>query len=198
MHPFFAYLQIGFQHIANLEAYDHLVFVMALSAIYQPKDWRKVVILITAFTFGHSLTLALAALHLLDFPANIIEFCIPLTILITSLSNLQQGERAISPQMRYGNYALTLFFGLIHGLGFSNYLKMLLGAEEELLLPLFAFNVGLEMGQLLIIAVCFLLMWAYLRFFPRARFSFWKRSISILAAAVALYLILQQVISINE
>ena len=148
---FTTYFQLGIQHIADIRAYDHILFVIALCVIYKLEDWRKLLILITAFTLGHSLTLGLSALNILVFPSNLIEFLIPVTILITTLLNLFTGKE--SNRMSLAKYLLPLFFGFIHGSGFSNYFKSLIGQEESVLQPLFAFNLGIEVGQLIIVSI---------------------------------------------
>jgi hypothetical protein len=125
---------------------------LALTLRFIWSDWKKILILVTAFTIGHSLTLALSTLSLIDIPVNWIEFLIPVTILITAVSNFWVQDFEF--KQRYSaHYGLALFFGLIHGLGFSNYLKSLLGKEDSLLGPLFSFNIGLEIGQILIVMV---------------------------------------------
>jgi hypothetical protein len=152
MEELFLYLRLGFKHIIDLGGVDHILFVLALTLRYIWTDWKKILILVTAFTIGHSLTLALSTLSLLDIPVNWIEFLIPVTILITAVSNFWVKDFEF--KQRYSaHYGLALFFGLIHGLGFSNYLKSLLGKEDSLLGPLFSFNIGLEIGQILIVMV---------------------------------------------
>jgi hypothetical protein len=126
--------------------------VLALTLRYVWTDWKKILILVTAFTIGHSLTLALSTLSVLDIPVNWIEFLIPVTILITAVSNFWVQDFEFKQRFS-AHYGLALFFGLIHGLGFSNYLKSLLGKEDSLLGPLFSFNIGLEIGQILIVMV---------------------------------------------
>jgi len=153
MSTFHLYLKLGFEHIINWHGYDHIVFVLALCAAYQWADLKRLLILITAFTLGHSVTLALSTLQLVNISSALIEFLIPVTILLTALSNLRQIDR----RQYYLLYVVVLFFGLIHGLGFSNYLKELLGQESNIVGPLLAFNLGLEFGQLLILSVYFLL-----------------------------------------
>ena len=137
MSTFETYLRLGFAHIANLNAYDHIIFIVALCAVYQLMQWKNVLVLVTAFTIGHSLTLALATLQIVTLPTNIIEFLIPLTIFFTALYNIFETEAHLDRRKMRINYGLALFFGLIHGLGFSNYLRMLLGSEESIFLPLF-------------------------------------------------------------
>ncbi|MES2629611.1 MAG: HupE/UreJ family protein [Bacteroidota bacterium] len=146
---FSTYFQLGWHHIANLLAYDHLVFILAMSAGKSFKDWKKLAILVTAFTIGHSVTLALGTLRIVIIPTAIIEFLIPATILATALFHLFTKFRDQGKFL----YIMVLLFGLIHGLGFSNFLVQTLSSEESILVPLLGFNLGLEVGQLLILSV---------------------------------------------
>ncbi len=150
MNDFKLYLEIGFQHIANLRGVDHILFILALTIRFQFDDWRKVLILVTAFTIGHSITLALSVLNLVNYSAKWIEFLIPLTIIITAFSNLFIKKFVFKTKFPL-IYFLALFFGLVHGLGFSNYLKSLLGKDQSIISQLLAFNIGLELGQLMIV-----------------------------------------------
>lgn len=154
MNEFALYFGLGKDHILDyVNGYDHILFVLALCAVYVIGDWRKILILVTAFTIGHSITLALATLNLINVPTNSIEFLIPLTIFITAVANLFKKEGADSKAKIQINYVFALFFGLIHGLGFSNYLRALLGKQENIVSPLFAFNLGLEFGQIIVVAI---------------------------------------------
>lgn len=157
MSLFELYFNLGLQHIADLKGYDHILFILTLCAVYNLKDWKKVLVLITAFTIGHSLTLALATLDLIRVDGDLIEFLIPMTIFLTALANLFSGKQKPGALQYYLKYSAALFFGLIHGLGFSNYLRSLLGTERGLVLPLFAFNVGIEAGQIIIVLIFILL-----------------------------------------
>jgi len=157
MSLFELYFKLGLQHIADLKGYDHILFILTLCAVYSLKEWKRVLVLVTAFTIGHSLTLALATLDLIRVDGDLIEFLIPLTIFITALSNLLARKQKVNSRLYYLRYTAALFFGLIHGLGFSNYLRSLLGAEGGLVLPLFSFNVGIEVGQIIIVAIIMLL-----------------------------------------
>ena len=150
MHEFWMYTQIGFNHIANLSGMDHILFVAALCIRYQFSDWKKWLVLITAFTIGHSITLVLSVFNYLDFSTNWIEFLIPVTILITSISNMFVKQFTFKTRFPV-IYFFALFFGLIHGLGFSFYLKSLLGMQQNVAPALLAFNLGLEIGQILIV-----------------------------------------------
>lgn len=155
MQEFGLYFQEGWQHIVDLNGYDHILFVFALCAIYLLKDWKKVLVLVTAFTIGHSVTLALSVLNVIRVPSALIEFLIPVTIVITALSNVLR--RSEEPGRMQLNYFFALFFGLIHGMGFSNYLKSMLGSQSSIVQPLLAFNLGLEFGQILIVLVILLI-----------------------------------------
>lgn len=152
MGQFQLYFQLGIQHILDLDGFDHILFVVALCAIYVLRDWKKIIILVTAFTVGHSITLALATLQLVKVNAEWVEFLIPVTIGVTALSNILKPKSSTSRGIQI-NYLFALFFGLIHGLGFSNYLRSLLGKESSIFEPLLAFNIGLEVGQLVIVAI---------------------------------------------
>jgi len=191
---FSVYLQLGFRHIADLAGYDHILFIAALSIPYAPSDWRRLGVLVTAFTVGHSVTLALATLRVVSVPSALVETLIPATILITaSLALLEQRRaersgRTLAPSARY---ALAAGFGLVHGLGFSTYLRSLLGEEESLALPLLAFNVGLELGQLLILAVVLAIgaVVVALRM-PRRR---WTQLLAGVTGAMASVLLVQRI-----
>jgi len=149
MQDFYMYFDLGLHHILDWQGYDHILFVMALCGIYTIKDWKQVLILVTAFTIGHSVTLALSVFNIVQFSTKIIEFLIPVTILITAFSNII-GKRS-KPKNINLKYFLALAFGFIHGMGFSNYLKSLLGKSSSIIVELFAFNIGLEVGQVLIV-----------------------------------------------
>ena len=157
MSLFELYFTLGLQHIADLKGYDHILFILTLCAVYNLKEWKRVLVLVTAFTIGHSLTLALATLDLIRVDGDLIEFLIPLTIFVTALANLLARKQQVSSLLHYMKYGAGLFFGLIHGLGFSNYLRSLLGAERGLVLPLFSFNVGIEVGQIIIVSIIMVL-----------------------------------------
>ncbi len=156
MNDFNLYFEIGFRHIADLKGYDHILFVMALCLRYEFTDWRKLLILVTAFTIGHSITLALSVFNLVSYSVKWIEFLIPVTIVLTTISNVFVKKFVFKSKFPL-IYFLALFFGLVHGLGFSNYLKSLLGTDHSVVWQLLAFNVGLEAGQLIIV-LCVLLI----------------------------------------
>ena len=158
MGDFGFYFRLGWEHIISTDALDHQLFIAAIAAIYLLKDWKQVLILVTAFTIGHSLTLALSILDIIRFPTNWVEFLIPVTIIITAFSNLFQ--KKFTPESIRINYFLALFFGLIHGMGFANSLRYMLAKDQNLGWSLFGFNIGLEAGQIVIVLI--LLIIAYL------------------------------------
>jgi len=148
------YLRLGFHHIADLAGYDHILFVAALTIPFTRRDWKRLAVLVTAFTVGHSITLALATLRLVQVPSALVEALIPATIVATAALSWRTGSPGHEHEpVSVGRYLMATAFGLIHGLGFSTYLRSLLGDEESLVLPLLAFNVGIEVGQLLILAI---------------------------------------------
>jgi hypothetical protein len=151
MNSFQLYFKLGLQHILDIQGFDHILFVLALCAVYVARDWKKILILITAFTIGHSLTLALATFNVIQVRSDVIEFLIPVTIAFTALATLFKPKPSTGRGIQL-NYLFAVFFGLIHGLGFSNYLKALLGKETSIWQPLLAFNIGLEVGQIVIVA----------------------------------------------
>jgi len=165
MTTFHLYLKLGLEHIADFKGYDHILFIVTLVAVYQIIHWKKILILITAFTIGHSLTLVLASLDLVRIPSEWIEFLIPVTIFLTAIGNILQKKSNYNPRQHIFKYSLALFFGLIHGLGFSNYLRSLLNQEDNLIGPIFSFNVGIELGQIIIVAGFLLLGLLFMNLF---------------------------------
>ncbi len=171
MYEFLMYMQIGFNHIANLSGMDHILFVAALCIRYQLSDWKKWLVLITAFTIGHSVTLVLSVFNYLDFATNWIEFFIPVTILITSISNMFVKKFTFNTKFPV-IYFFALFFGLIHGLGFSFYLKSLLGIQQNIAPALLAFNVGLEIGQIIIVMAILVISFIFVMLLKAPRRDF--------------------------
>lgn len=155
MNDFSFYFGLGWEHIISWAALDHLLFIAALAAIYMLKDWKQVLILVTAFTAGHTITLILSSKEFIPLDEELIEFLIPCTIAITAIFNLFQ--RSFTPRAIRINYFLALFFGLIHGLAFASLLRMILAKEQSFPLAMFSFSVGLETGQVLVVLSVLLL-----------------------------------------
>ena len=191
MNDVFIFAHLGFRHIIDLNGSDHMLFILALVIRYLGTDWKKILILVTAFTIGHSITLALSTLNWIYFPMSLIELLIPLTILLTGISNFMVKDFSFSSKYHI-IYYLALFFGLIHGLGFSNYLKSLLGKEESILLPLFSFNIGLELGQLLIVGCILVFSFIFINYLKINRKSYIRIG-SIITIALSMIMIIDRI-----
>ncbi|MCD8434194.1 HupE/UreJ family protein [Tenacibaculum dicentrarchi] len=150
MNDFIFYFKMGLFHVLDIKAYDHILFLIVLAIVYQFKQWKKVLWLITLFTVGHSITLALSAYGILKVNADLVEFLIPLSIFITGLLNVLTAKKA-SVGKENQNLFFAVFFGLIHGLGFSNYFKIMIGKTSDKLIPLLEFAGGVEMAQIIIV-----------------------------------------------
>jgi hypothetical protein len=143
------FIHLGFRHITDVGAMDHILFLVALAAIYRGSDWRDSLWVVSAFTVGHSITLALAVTGALRLPTALIEFLIPLTIVATALENLIVRNRARAPLRGRYRPVFAGIFGLVHGAGFANYLRSLFSGS--IVLPLFGFNFGIEIGQIVVL-----------------------------------------------
>jgi hypothetical protein len=187
MQDFALYFELGWQHILDWRGYDHILFVAAMCATYILADWRKILGMVTAFTIGHSLTLALSVFNLVFISPQWIEFLIPITILSTCLVNLYKPTNQTGP----ATYLITLLFGFIHGLGFSAYLKSLLGKQDSIISQLFAFNIGLEAGQLLVVTLFLLLAQVALKSLHISRRN-WVLFLSSAIFGIALLLTLER------
>lgn len=149
------YFDMGWHHIIAWEALDHILFILALTAIYLLSNWKQVLVLVTAFTIGHSLTLALSVYDVIRANGRWVEFLISCTIIATALFNFFQKD--FQPKSLRLNYFLALFFGLIHGLGFANYIRFMMAKDQSIGWSLFGFNIGLEAGQIVVV-LCILLL----------------------------------------
>lgn len=186
MSSFNTYLRLGYEHIVSANALDHISFIIALMAVYQPKNWLRIILAITFFTLGHSISLTLSALHLVKVEKNLIEFLIPVTILITALFNL---TKAGQDQSSKAKYWLAGVFGIIHGLGFASYYNMLILGENRYWGALLPFNLGVELGQLVIVFIVLLLMIIFQNIF-NVRHQSWNLFFSGSAFGLAVYLAL--------
>jgi hypothetical protein len=183
------FFSLGWHHIISIDALDHILFVTALAAIYVFKDWKKVLVLVTAFTIGHSLTLALSVYNVIRVNDNLVEFLIPVTILITGIFNLFQKD--FNPKSLQLNYFFALFFGLIHGMGFANSIRFMLAKNETIGLPLLSFNVGLEAGQIIIVFIILLLSYLLITILKVPRKA-WVYVLSFIAIIVSLKMIFER------
>ena len=189
MSDFSFYFGIGWEHIITVNALDHIFFIAALAAIYLLEDWRQVLILVTAFTIGHTITLVLSSLEWVELPSAWVEFLIPYTIVFTAVSNLFQ--KTFTPRAIRINYLLALFFGLIHGLAFANTLRMLLAADQSFAVSMIGFSVGLEVGQVLIVLLLLLLARLFVGFL-KVRRRDWVIFLSSAVMALAVQMAIER------
>ncbi len=198
MEAFSVYLQLGWQHILDLNGYDHILFIVALAGIYTIARWQSLLMLVTAFTIGHSLTLLLATLQVIYLPATLIELLIPSTIAITCISNwFAVPSRPQDPEPNFWiRYFYAFFFGLIHGMGFSNYLIQLLTSSDEILIKMLAFNVGLELGQIVIV-LAVAMFGSALLMFTKVKLRDWNLVVSSFVLGLAMVLVVARAKDLN-
>jgi hypothetical protein len=177
------YFNTGWQHIISWDALDHILFIIALAAVYLAQNYKQVLILITAFTIGHSLTLALSVYDVTRFNEKWVEFLIPCTIIATAILNFFVKD--YQPESLRVNYFLALFFGLIHGMGFANTIRFMLAKDQHIAVPLLCFNIGLEAGQVVIVAVILSLSYLLVNKLKLNR-KWWVWGLSIVAILIAL------------
>ena len=190
MHSIDMYINLGFQHISDLAGYDHILFLLALCAVYSIDQWRRLFILVTAFTVGHSITLALSSFGWVVIPSHIIEFLIPVTILITAIRNVAvpTSDQLTDDQTNMtGHYLVALCFGFIHGMGFSNYFRALMMDSSSITIPLLGFNLGIEIGQLLVVSIVVIVASLVVKF-AQVKHRDWNLFISGAAAGISIVL----------
>lgn len=187
---FYIFFRTGLEHIADFSGYDHILFLLALCGGYGFHQWRVLLVLVTGFTVGHSLTLALSVWDIFSFPTVLVEWLIALTIFITCLYNLRYAnENRLFPKLYH--YLASIGFGLVHGMGFSTLLKSMLGKTQDLLIPLFAFNLGIEAGQLIILAAVLFISVLLPIIFGISKRS-WNQYVSAAVSGIALMLVLER------
>lgn len=190
MNDFLFYLNLGWEHIISLDALDHQLFVLVLVAVFAVKDWKNIFWIITAFTIGHSITLALSVFDIVRAPAKWVEFLIPLTIVITALDNILMRNK--QNNLMKMNFYLALFFGLIHGMGFANTARMMIANEQHIFVPLLGFNIGLELGQIAVVAGILIIQFVLLNLFKVNRKD-WIMFISSGVFALSLKMTLERI-----
>lgn len=191
MEDLILYFKMGFTHVLDLAAYDHILFLIVLAVVFTMKEWTKLLWLVTLFTLGHSITLALAAYKVLEFPIDIIEFLIPLTIFITGFVNVITTKKTSTKSNRL-NLFFAFFFGFIHGLGFSNYFKMMIGQEQNKFLPLLEFALGIE-GAQIIIVLSILIIGFILQSFLKTSKRDWVLVTSSIVIGFAIQMMLERI-----
>lgn len=191
MNDFILYFKMGLNHVLDLSAYDHILFLIVLAVVFSFNQFKKVLWLVTLFTIGHSITLALAAYGILNVSMNLIEFLIPVTIFITGVINVFTAKKS-STGKENTNLVFALFFGLIHGLGFSNYFKMMIGKEEDKLIPLLEFALGIEAAQIIIV-LGILIVGTLLQKFFRVTRRDWVLVCSSIVIGFAIQMMLERI-----
>ena len=192
MSSFLLYFELGIRHILDITGYDHMLFVVLLAIPFGIKDWQHILKIVTAFTVGHSLTLVLVTLQQVNFPTGITELLISLSILATAIFRIIELKTKRACRNHRYFLAIAATFGLIHGLGFANYLGLLLSKEDSLVAPLFAFNVGLEIGQITIIAIFLLLNFLFVSVL-RVKQKSWQLIISSLITILSFTIVTEAV-----
>ena len=170
MSEFWVYFQIGLHHVLDIQAYDHVLFMMALVLPFTFKDWKRLLFSVTLFTVGHTTALLLSVYEILVIKASIVELLIPITILITAIFNLFTIGKTNRKENLNLIFLITLFFGIIHGLGFSNYFKTLLGgSSNSKLIPLLEFALGIEGAQITVVLVMLIVAYSVQSLFKFSR-----------------------------
>ncbi len=190
MDDFYLYFSTGWHHIISVDALDHILFVVALASIYLIQNWRQLLVLITAFTIGHSLTLALSVNDVIRFNQQWVEFLIPCTILLTAIYNFTVAK--VDKSTLHWNYLLALLFGLIHGMGFANSIRFMLSKKQGIALPLVSFNVGLEVGQIAVVVLILALSYVVVNKL-KLRQQWWTIGLSALAFVLALQMAAERI-----
>lgn len=183
MQEFLFYIKLGLDHVLDFGAYDHILFLSALAVPFTFKYWKRVLILATIFTIAHCTSLALSVYEVVTVDVGLIEFLIPVTILLTALFNFAYVYKEALDVGLFLHILATAFFGLIHGFGFSNYFKMLMAEEEDKITPLLGFATGIELSQVTVILVVLTIAYVVLNLLKV------KRSVFIAAASILIIVI---------
>lgn len=190
MSDFWIFFKVGLEHVLDINGYDHLLFLIALTAPYVSKDWKKILILVSFFTLGHTLSLLLSVFNVISVKAVLVELLIPITILITALFNIiMAGKSNKSGNMSFVA-SITVFFGIIHGLGFSNYFNSILpGKPVDKLAPLFEFALGIETAQILVVLSVLILAFIF-----QTLFRFNKRDFTLIMSSFVIGVVVPLII----
>ncbi|WP_309640105.1 HupE/UreJ family protein [Flavobacterium sp.] len=193
MSDFWIYVEIGLKHVLNIKSYDHVLFLMALTVPHTFNDWKKILLLVTVFTIGHTLALVLSVFQIVMIKAQLVEFLIPITILITAIFNFFSVGKASKKESVNSIVLITLFFGVIHGLGFSNYFKTILpGNPSDKVMPLLEFALGIEGAQMTVVLAILILS-----YFLQTFFKFSKRDFTIVTSAFIVGVVMPMILQ-NE
>ena len=190
MNEFWIYFKLGLTHVLDYNAYDHVLFLTVLVAAYTFYEWKNVVGLVTVFTIGHTISLILASYDIVNVSSSIIEFLIPITILITALYNLFTAGKNNNSRISI-LYATTLFFGIIHGLGFSSFFLSTTGSKGVEILRLLEFALGIEAAQLIVVLVVLILSFIF-----QSIFKFSKRDWTLVISSIVIGLVIPMLITV--
>lgn len=188
MSDFWLYFKLGLEHVLDWNAYDHVLFIIVLTAIYTLESWKRLLWLVTLFTIGHTVSLFLTNYNIVDVSSKWIEFFIPITIMVTALHNLVVVDKRKKENKNLLLYAITLFFGLIHGFGFGRYFNQI--NDEQQLLPLLEFALGIEMAQLIVVLIVLLVSWS-LRTFIKLSLRDWIVVISAIVLGMSIPMLVE-------
>mgnify|MGYP000408680690 CR=1 FL=1 len=190
MSDFWVYFEVGMRHVLNIFSYDHVLFLIALSVPYEFKDWKKILLLVSLFTVGHTITLLLSVYGIIVVKVNLIEFLIPITILITALFHLFTIGKSAKNESINAIAFITLFFGIIHGLGYATYFKSLIvGTSDSKLLPLLEFATGIEGAQIIVVLITLIAAYCL-----QTLFRFSKRDWTLVMSSFVIGVILPMII----
>ena len=191
MSEFLIFFEKGLRHILDLSAYDHILFLIALTIPYAFKDWKRLLLLVTIFTVGHTVALLLSVFGVVIIKVNLVEFLIPITILIIAFFNLFTAGKSSKQESISVIGFVTLFFGIVHGLSFAGYFNTLLGGSpQSKLLPLSEYSLGIETSQIIVVFIVLILSYIVQTFF---RFS--KRDWTLVMSAFVIGVVLPMIIS---
>lgn len=191
MSEFWIFFEKGLRHILDLSAYDHILFLIALTIPYAFKDWKRLLLLVTIFTIGHTVALLLSVFGVVIIKVNLVEFLIPITILIIAFFNLFTAGKSSKQESISVIGFVTLFFGIVHGLSFAGYFKTLVGGSpQSKLLPLSEFSLGIEASQIIVVFIVLILSYIVQTFF---RFS--KRDWTLVMSSFVIGVVLPMIVS---
>ncbi|WP_298531553.1 HupE/UreJ family protein [uncultured Algibacter sp.] len=183
-------VEYGINHVLDVNAYDHVLFLIALTVPYVFKDWKRVLLLVSMFTLGHTLSLVLAAYNVISVNATVVEFLIPITIMVVALFNVFTSGKGAQKEKIGVLFLSTLFFGLIHGLGFAREFHMLLGDTDNKLVLLLEFALGIELAQVIIVFVVL-----FLGYVIQTIFRFSKRDWVMVVSAIVVGLVIPMILN---
>lgn len=183
-------VEYGMNHVLDINAYDHVLFLIVLTIPYLFKDWKHVFVLVSVFTIGHTLSLSLAAYGVVSISTELVEFLIPVTIFIVALFNIFTSGKGAQKEKVGVLFLSTLFFGLIHGLGFAREFRMFIGSSENKLAPLLEFALGIEMAQIIIV-----FMVLFLGFLFQTVFRFSKRDWIMVISSIVVGLVIPMLLA---